>query len=438
MEKANRLEVFRSNDWWGYKLPPLFGFAYLIIHLHGTPLGQSWQILAFLLFWMIGAAGFGYYSNDVFDVEEDRVAGKENSAASHSWHVKALLMTVLAMMALLPWIIYLRPAVLVLAVIHLLLFLVYSMHPIRIKQRGAIGVFADAVYAHLLPTIIVIFAVWPESAPVSGSQWVLCATLLLWQFILGVRGIIEHQIADFDVDKKAGSSNFVQRIGVEQALNWDSGVLLKLEVFALMLFLLALLWNIPVIASIVLITLFIMYMLKPFGEGLMKYRPDNRSIVNRGLNQIQEMVLPLIFLSSICTQHSDYLVIAIFHIGVFLPGHMQLFDIGKDHLAKPIYYKGVLKAYYTGKSGANVSFQTLIKIYANALRPIYFEWKKLALWFYYRGLWSIYRLLKWVFYNTLVWFFYNVPYRFASWLWHLLYYLKHGQWHPEFSKNQMK
>lgn len=432
------LEVFRSGDWWGYKLPPLFGFSYLVILLNQIPFSESWSVLILLLVWMVGAAGFGYYSNDVFDVEEDRIAGKDNSASSHSWLMRLMVLAGLSAITVLPWVLTNKPFVLILVICHLVLFLLYSMPPFRIKQKGVWGVVADAIYAHLLPVVIVIAAIWPDSAPLSSNYLLLGSTILVWQAVLGVRGIIEHQVIDFELDKKAGSTNFAQRIGLKQALHYIEITMPQMEGLALVIFLSALFWAAPFAAGSVFLILFLMYMSKPFGEGVLKYRPEYRSIVNRWLNQIQEMVLPLVFLTAICLQETSYLIIAVVHIIVFLPGHAQLIDAGKDHVAKPIYYRGVLGAYYTGKSGINVSFQTLIKIYANTIRPIYFGWKKLILWIYYNGFWNLYRFVKWLFYNTVVWFFYNVPFRMASWVWHLAYYLKHGHWHPDFSRKQTK
>ncbi|MCB9204937.1 MAG: UbiA family prenyltransferase [Flavobacteriales bacterium] len=436
MTKTIDINVFRSSDWWGYKLPPLFGFAYLVIQLHGVPFNESWKLLILLFLWMIGAAGFGYYSNDVFDVHEDRIAGKENSASSHSWPFRILILLALAFITLLPWFFSKRPVVLIMTLSHLILFLLYSMPPFRMKQLGALGVLTDAVYAHLLPTAIVVIAVWPIGLTPNVDHLLLGCALLVWQTVLGVRGIIEHQVMDFDVDQKAGSTNFAQRIGLTRAFQLAENTLPKMEGVALFLFLSILLWVTPFTAGTVIAVLLLMFLSKPFGEGVLKYRPDFRAIVNRWLNQIQEMVFPLIFLAAICLHEASYFIVAAIHLIIFLPGHVQLINAGKDHVAKPIYYKGVLGAYYTGKSGVNVSFQTLVKIYANTIRPIYFAWKKLILWVYYKGFWNLYRFTKWLFYNTVVWFFYNVPYRFASWVWHLIYYAKHGHWHPEFQRRK--
>lgn len=428
---------FRRSDWWGHKLPPLFGVGYLIIGLHGIPFSDVWLTLICLLVWMISAASFGYYLNDFCDIGEDRIAGKKNFASKHRGPTGILILLSSSFIAIAPWWLLINNRyALLLSLGHLALFILYSVPPIRLKHRGVWGPITDALYAHAVPVLVVISAIWPHGVSVTPYYLLLLSLLIMWQGLLGLRSIIEHQIVDFDFDKRAGVTNYVQSIGLRRSGNLVYSVLPSFEIFMLISFIGVLTWSAPILGTMSLIMLLLIYLNKPFGEGILKYHPLKQRVLNYALSQVQEMVIPLVFLVTICFQERIFILVAIIHLIIFLPGHARLIDIGKDHVAKPLYYKGVLWAYYSGKSGVNVSVQGLIKVYARALRPFYYLIESSILWVYYKGLWGVYRLLKWLLYNTVVWFFYNVPFRLVSLVWHWVYFIRHNQWHESYNRNK--
>ncbi|WP_075087827.1 UbiA family prenyltransferase [Verrucomicrobium spinosum] len=100
-----------------------------------------------LLGYFTAAAAFGHVINDLGDVEADEKAAKVNSC-SQGGRVPALVTAVcfgvLSIMLLwlggAPW------AVFVMAFLELVLFLVYSFKPLRLKE-SVTGLLIDAAYA---------------------------------------------------------------------------------------------------------------------------------------------------------------------------------------------------------------------------------------------------------------------------------------------------
>jgi 4-hydroxybenzoate polyprenyltransferase len=208
---ADIKNTLRFHNWWYAKLPPLFGIAYLLIFNESLSFTDVLPILCLLLIWMIGAAGFGYYLNNWADIDQDRLAGKPNRVADHSLQKRILILIVLLIVTFLPWIGYWlflsiagSPALhgfpvqftILLACFHLILFALYSIPPFRFKERGVTGILLDALYGHVLPAAIVISCFVPDS-------YLLVISLVAWQFFWGVRGVLIHQIFDFENDTRS-------------------------------------------------------------------------------------------------------------------------------------------------------------------------------------------------------------------------------------------
>ncbi len=402
-------EAVRRKEWWSYKLPPLLGFAYLGLAVGAMPLAESWDALVLTMFWMIGAAGFGYYCNDVFDIEQDILVGKTNSAAEHSPIIRFLMLVGLACMAVLPWVLMDKGTALIgLAVAHLILFLLYSAPPVRLKNRGWAGAAADTLYAHVLPSVMVLYAFGQHGSP----QWsVLIVVAALWQAALGFRSILTHQITDLDSDVFNVTRTFAVDLGRAKAERLLALTLPSIEVFVIFVFVLSI---VPLSAGIAfgaVITVALVFISKPFGEGVLKYHRQRNEVVSSIFNQIQEAYLPLIFLVSLCTVDSWYTLVAIIHLFLFLAGNAHVLNLGRDHVVKPLYYRGLIGFIYIG---------LLKRSYYHGARPFYFGIRWVATRIYYA---------------LVVWPAYNIGLRLLVQLWHLAYRVRHGRWHQSYRGN---
>lgn len=380
--KLSKQGFLRIQEWWSYKLPPLFGVVYLAAYVFGFSLIETCQLLFTTLVWAVGAAGFGYYLNDMFDVEEDSYRGKKNLAAGRSWFFRFGVLLVLAAMAIVPWIVFgPSKALLTTVLIHLAVFVLYSAPLVRLKSRGLAGVIADSLYAHVLPVLVIVVAVTPET---SGIYWLLCVlTLLSWQLTLGIRNVVEHQLQDETVDRKFGNLTFVVEVGSERATLLIQSVLPYLEVVFLLSFVAALIPLEGFVGVITIVTSGMIYIMNPFGENILRFNPSRVQLLSRTLNQFQEAILPLILLIGLCVESKAFIPVAVLHIILFLAGL-----------------------------------------------------RKTLGWFYYKVILKMKDLTVWIFYNTLVWFFFNIIWRALSWVWHVIYYAKNGKWHPNWKKIQ--
>ncbi len=221
--------VIRYNDWWRTKVPFLFGIYLWHLGMVYTSPEQPFTHLVAIFMWIIGAAGFGYFVNDWFDIEQDRAAGKANMAEQLGFGKRMALVTGLLVLALAPWF-YLPHDTLTLALVglHLLFFIAYSVPPVRTKERYYWGGINDALYSFALPVLIVSRA----AAGMSGSlplaenlQWLL----LGFGFATGMRNITQHHILDRKEDLISATKNVVNRYGLRANVNLIRYLWLPLE-----------------------------------------------------------------------------------------------------------------------------------------------------------------------------------------------------------------
>lgn len=198
----------RAGNWWLSKLAPLLGLAAVqVLRFEHEPL-RAVQLLVGALVVTGGAVGaYGHVVNDAFDITADRRAGKVNRIAGVRPAVRGLLAVSLLVVALAPAMVldFGRTAT-VLLVVELLLPAAYSIPPVRLKERGLLGVLADAGAAHVLPALIV----WTAFTPPGGaSSLLLLGAIAVWTVCLGTKNILRHQLLDREADRSAGVRTFV-------------------------------------------------------------------------------------------------------------------------------------------------------------------------------------------------------------------------------------
>lgn len=409
-------KALRRKEWWSYKLPPLFGFAYLGLTMNGIPLVDSWGALAFALVWMLGAAGFGYYCNDVFDIEQDRIVGKANSAAGHSPIIRLVVLVCLACMAVLPWAVMGRGVVLtVLSVAHLGLFLLYSVPPVRLKDCSWAGATADTLYAHVLPSVMVLLAFGPQDS----LQWSgLIVATGLWQGVLGLRSILAHQVADMGSDMINGTGTFAIHLGSARAETLLAVTLPTLEAITIFIFLLSILPLSMGIAFGAIITVGLVMVSRPFGEGVLRYHRYRSEVVSAMFNQIQEAYLPLVFLVALCAVDSLYVPVALIHVLLFFPGNA--------HVVKPLYYRGVIGLLYIG----------LVKrSYYHGAQPFYHGIRSALTHLCFAVFHGLRVIVLRMWHALIIWPAYNILLRSAVELWHLAFRIRKGHWHHSYRSN---
>jgi 4-hydroxybenzoate polyprenyltransferase len=227
---------------WLYKAPHLLG----VLHAHVALGALGWNAAgpAFVasVCTIAGLAGLAYVANDLADREADRRAGKPNLLSSAGPGRTAALAAGLALAAFGPWfaVLPLEAPGRVLLALQLALVAAYSLPPLRLKERGLAGVFADALYAHAVPALL---ATLTYRAMADGPLPTLprfAVPLVAWQFALGVRNIVLHQLADLEHDRRSGLRTWVTQHGTEAAWRGLRRVVVPLELASFAAFLAAL------------------------------------------------------------------------------------------------------------------------------------------------------------------------------------------------------
>ena len=323
--------LLKSDRWWSWKIPPMLAFGYfgLLSSVNLPPMGLVLGQIALFLIAAIGIAGFGHLFTDIFDIEEDRRRGHTNLwADSGSWQ-RLLILASLIAASWLPWLfIPIGRIGLVLLGAEFLMFVLYAVPPIRLKNRGLAGIAADGMYAHALPALWT----WLPFANLAGAKtsfWVGLA-IGVWGISVGIRELMHHQAIDADRDREAGATTFGVRRGRAHLMKLLRQIVLPVEVISLAVMLAAM-----TLASMLPILGFGLYMLWSFVkvrafwlEPVRLFPPDSDDaatiLARRILGPFYYGWLPLLLLAELVIRDRSYLFVALLHFVLFGPMILSL------------------------------------------------------------------------------------------------------------------
>lgn len=204
------LNAVRATEWWEHKLAPILGTGYATAFLLGARIWHVAPTLLLTLVALIPGAAYVALINDLTDLDDDSAAGKQLGLAGRSRVVGLLAIAACCSIGL---------AVAILAWRHDLLaaglyggawlsFFLYSVPPIRLKARGALGVFADAAGAHVLPNLLIAAVVFRWAGRPLEPYWLVVVGI--WSAAHGIRSILCHQLDDVAADTRSGSRTFAR------------------------------------------------------------------------------------------------------------------------------------------------------------------------------------------------------------------------------------
>ncbi len=265
------IRKLRLHKPWNYKAPCLMTVPYSILYSCSAEPTLIIESISWSLLTTIGIAGCAYLLNDLSDVRQDEVAGKPNVAGETGAIRFFLLLSIFASIALLPWVIFfpLSQSTIALLLIEIILLYSYSFLPFRLKEKGFVGVIADSQYAHVIPAalaaltfreLMISRGIWKTDQTNVFTFWLL--TMLAWQFLLGIRNILLHQLDDHDSDLRSKVRTFTTSMGPAAVWKLLRNAIVPAELFAFLVFLFMIAiyfpWLIPVII-IFLINSLVMY-----------------------------------------------------------------------------------------------------------------------------------------------------------------------------------
>jgi 4-hydroxybenzoate polyprenyltransferase len=311
----------RAAHWWKYKAAHILGFAYFYFYLFQIDIRVAAVILLLSATTIIGIAGLGYFINDLYDIEVDKMAGKHNRMANRTSWQRFLIVLSLLMLTLLPWL-YLKSNYLIWMLIgfELILFIAYSHPAIRLKERSLTGPLCDALYGHALPVMIACLTYQQyNNGTIPYDPFLFFTTLFCWQVAKGMRNIFIHQMDDTDNDMVSGIRTHSISIGAKRTYKLILYRILPGEILTGALFLYIIFTQTPFILYGVGIFL-ILYIL---GHGLFrntKTGPEHFKLNTflYFLNDWYEDYYPWLFLLALIFQNWTFYLLGIFHI-VFFP-----------------------------------------------------------------------------------------------------------------------
>ena len=310
----------RANQWWAFKAAPILGFTYLYFYLFTFSFTDKIIIFFLSAMTILGIAGFGYFINDLCDIEPDKKAGKKNPFDGKSFLFIIQVGIVLTVLALTPWI-FLRSKMViwVLLSFQIILYLLYALPHIRLKEKSIWGPICDALYGHAVPITI---ACLTYEQYVGGNlpynEQLFFAVLFIWQFFKGMRNIFLHQLEDYDNDNKAHIQTLTTEKGQDAIYKSIIRVILPLEFILMVAFLFILVPFLPWII-LYLIFFFVIYIL---GHGLFRNTPWNAHKYTPNtyiylLNNFYETYLPIFFLTWCIYKETEAVSILIIHLILF-------------------------------------------------------------------------------------------------------------------------
>lgn len=211
----------------------MLGVTYLVLLLPGAHDDGIGVRLIALLISALSIAGFAHVVNDIFDIDSDQRTGKPNAMAGWPKRYQGLLCFGLGLLGFIPW-----PAV-DLSLVSMgclsglyILPLLYSIPPIRLKERGAWGLLSDALLAHTLPTLFIL-SVFLDYTVLSRLEIYFAAAVTVWSLATGLRNIILHQFWDRQHDIEAEQDTALARSTATYFYRLIIYIIMPLEILSL-------------------------------------------------------------------------------------------------------------------------------------------------------------------------------------------------------------
>jgi hypothetical protein len=224
------LSVIRSQEWWGYKIPPLLALGYATTLLSNTPLNKVALWFLFLLAAIVVDAIYVSIINDITDIEEDAASNKKNRMAAISPRVRWIFPAVCLLIGIFFCSIFKDRLSILLYALSWLSFTLYSFPPARLKKRGILGVFADACGSTFFPSLLMVSAT--SSFAGQNIDWIWFSAVGIWSLANGLRGILWHQFYDRENDLKINLNTFASKID-PQAFKPKAIAIMVIEMVAL-------------------------------------------------------------------------------------------------------------------------------------------------------------------------------------------------------------
>lgn len=202
--------VIRWGEWVSSKMAPIFVCLFYAAWSRDMPAEFYFQQMGPVFVSILAFGAFGYAVNSYSDRVVDQDAGKSNPFSCMSLSAARIWIGALLFVGLVPalWLFRARGDVVLLLMSAYALAALYSLPPVRFKERGFAGLLVSSAAQRTFPAIIVFQAL---------GAWDMVAILLVAvSLLIGVRYMVAHQIHDAEADIQAGVSTALISYGAER------------------------------------------------------------------------------------------------------------------------------------------------------------------------------------------------------------------------------
>lgn len=207
----------KIDGWWPSHFGTMMATAYSVL-AHSSSPPKPLHLVGTIVLFILANLGIGTFAillNDLTDLRQDLKSGARNLLTHQSTFSRYSFLFSALFLSVLPWF-WMRaaPAVLFFVFLELFLFLLYSVPPIRLKERGWPGLLLDSLYGYVVPNTYTVLLFGSIS---HASALVQLPALLLWCFAFGLERILYHQLIDCSRDELSGARTFVTKLGWERS-----------------------------------------------------------------------------------------------------------------------------------------------------------------------------------------------------------------------------
>jgi hypothetical protein len=324
--------VIRAGEWWGHKLVSILCGFLLTLAMLGEAVAPHALALLVVLAAMIPGAAYVSIVNDVTDIGADAAAGKANRMAGQPRAVRAFALALsIAVGLCFAWIWRDQTALLACYAAAWLSFTLYSVAPVRLKQRGFAGVLADGAGAQLFPTLTAGLAAFAAAGATPDPLWL--GALALWALAYGIRGNLAHQLGDRSADRRAQVATFAARRPRISTERVAARIVFPLELAGLAT-MLALLGWLPPILALALYAMLAARRARRWGVTLVVAAPDHAYQIV--MHEYYDVFLPLALLAGTAMHDPADLAVAAFLLLLFRRRFLQSSRDARLLVARPI------------------------------------------------------------------------------------------------------
>jgi 4-hydroxybenzoate polyprenyltransferase len=313
-------QFIRWHDWALDKLPILFLICfYLILKRDDFKEIYIIEFFVFLLFSIVSTI-YGYTINNFADLEIDIKQGKVNLFSEISPLGRIVILLSILALAISSGLFFAdKPYFLFLWITQFLIATFYSLPPIRLKERGLIGLLIP-FFAQLVLPILICFSIFGDIVSFSVIPF------LAYGFFKGGAYDIGHQFHDHQHDKKTDTRTFaVEHGGNKVNKIFKTFLILERVFFLLLLFYMTATIRLtfytytinPVFLILILYLLvFIMVVIREIKEKHISdpYYVDIRGPANILHIIIPNILLPFYFSFLLFLMDTSYILLGIFFI----------------------------------------------------------------------------------------------------------------------------